>query len=120
VAILLDCFCLVVVILVTVGQRDLNLLLSVHKWPIHCSLPALYLREGKNGAKNLLARPIDYNFRKVWLILMFLLMLSITGMALLMATLNAGQRPELEILSYQPWLIPLAFIGILLVVAGPV
>jgi hypothetical protein len=32
---------------------------------------------------------------------------------------NAGQSPELEILSYQPWLIPLAFIGILLVVAGP-
>jgi hypothetical protein len=49
-----------------------------------------------------------------------LMMLSITGMALLMATLNAGQSPELEILSYQPWLIPLAFIGILLVVAGPV
>jgi hypothetical protein len=49
-----------------------------------------------------------------------LLMLAITGMASLMATLNSGQSTELEILSYQQLLIPLAFIGILLVVAGPV
>jgi hypothetical protein len=93
---------------------------SAQSGPYIAAFLLSYLRESKNGAKNLLARPIDYNFRKVWLILMFLLMLSITGMALLMATLNAGQSPELEILSYQPWLIPLAFIGILLVVAGPV
>ncbi len=99
---------------------NLNLLLSVvASGPSIAAFLLTYMSEGKNGIKNLLRRAIDYKFRKVWLIPMFLLIPAITGGALLMATLNAGQSPEFGILFYQPWLIPLAFIFMLLI-AGSV
>ena len=99
---------------------NLNLLLSVvASGPSIAAFLLTYMSEGKNGVKNLLRRAIDHKFRKVWLIPMFLLIPAITGGALLMATLNAGQSPEFGILFYQPWLIPLAFIFMLLV-AGSV
>ena len=99
---------------------NLNLLLSVvASGPSIAAFMLTYMSEGKNGVKNLLRRAIDFKFRKVWLIPMFLLIPAITGGALLMAILTIGQSPELGILFYQPWLIPLAFIFMLLV-AGSV
>jgi uncharacterized protein len=99
---------------------DLNLLLSVMaSGPSVSAFLLTYLSEGKNGLKNLLRRAIDYKIRKVWLVPTFLLIPAITSGALLMATLTVGQTPEFGILFYQPWLIPLAFVGILFI-AGPV
>ena len=99
---------------------DMTLLLPVlTSGPSIAAFLLTYRSEGKNGIKDLLARAINYKFRKIWLIPMFLLIPATTGGALLMATLTVGQSPEFGILFYQPWLISLAFIGILLV-AGPV
>ena len=95
---------------------NLNLLLSVvASGPSVAAFMLTYMSEGKNGVNNLLRRAIDFKFGKVWLVPMFLLIPAITGGALLMAALAVGQSPEFGILFYQPWLIPLAFIFMLLV-----
>ena len=68
---------------------DLNLLLSVMaSGPSVSAFLLTYLSEGKNGLKNLLRRAIDYKFRKVWLIPMFLLIPAINGGALLIGMFN--------------------------------
>ena len=76
-----------------------------------------YINEGRNGAKELLKRGLDFRFRKIWLIPIFLLMPAIVGFSLLLAVLIGEPVPEIAVLS-QPWVIIPAFFYILFL-GGP-
>lgn len=77
-----------------------------------------YINEGRNGAKNLLKRGLDFRFKKAWLIPIFLLMPAIVGLSLLLAILRGEPAPDITALS-QPWTIIPAFFYILFL-GGPV
>lgn len=77
-----------------------------------------YVNEGRSGTKNLLKRGVDFRFRKIWLIPIFLLMPAIVGLSLLLAVLGGEPMPEMLVLS-QPWIIIPAFFYILFL-GGPV
>lgn len=76
-----------------------------------------YIQEGRNGVKDLLKRGLDFQFRKIWLVPIFLLMPAIVGCSLLLA--DCGDTlPNIPALS-QPWIIIPAFFYILFL-GGPV
>lgn len=58
--------------------------------------------------KDLLRRGIDYRFRKIWLIPIFLLFPAMTGSALLLAVISGDSLPGLLVLS-DPLMVPIAF-----------
>ena len=60
---------------------------------------------------------MDSGFRKVWLVLILLLMPAIVGVSLLLAVLTGDPVPEMTVLS-QPWVIAIAFFYILFL-GGP-
>ena len=76
-----------------------------------------YVNEGSKGTMKLLKRGVDFHFRKIWLIPIFLLMPAIVGLSLLLAVLSGEPMPEIVVLS-QPWIIIPAFFFILLL-GGP-
>ena len=76
-----------------------------------------YINEGRNGTRELLKRGLDFRFRKIWLIPIFLLMPAIAGFSLLLAVLIGEPVPEIAVLS-QPWIIIPAFFYILFL-GGP-
>jgi len=69
------------------------------------------------GVKALLRRGVDFSFRKVWLLPIFLLMPAIVGLSLLLAVLSGEPVPEMPALA-QPWIIIPAFFYILFL-GGP-
>ena len=75
-----------------------------------------YMKEGRNGAKELLKRALDFSFRKIWLVPIFLLMPAIVGLSFLLAILSEP-APEIAVLS-QPWVIIPAFFYVLFL-GGP-
>ncbi len=77
-----------------------------------------YKNEGMNGARDLLKRGLDFRFRKIWLLPIFLLMPAIVGLSLLLSVLGGDPVPEIAVLS-QPWVIIPAFFYILFL-GGPV
>ena len=76
-----------------------------------------YINEGRNGTKELLKRGLDFRFRKIWFVPIFLLMPAIVGFSLLLAVLSGEPAPELAVLS-RPWIIIPAFFYILFL-GGP-
>ncbi|MCW3133254.1 MAG: CPBP family intramembrane metalloprotease, partial [Methanophagales archaeon] len=76
-----------------------------------------FINERRNGIKKLLKRGLDFRFRKIWLIPIFLLMPSIVGFSLLLAVLSSEPVPEIAVLS-QPWVIIPTFFYILFL-GGP-
>ena len=76
-----------------------------------------YINEGRNGTKELLKRGLDFRFRKIWFVPIFLLMSAIVGFSLLLAVLSGEPVPEIAVLS-QPWVIIPAFFYILFL-GGP-
>jgi membrane protease YdiL (CAAX protease family) len=77
-----------------------------------------YVNEGRNGTKDLLKRGLDFRFKKIWLIPIFLLMPAIVGFSLLLAVFSGESSPKIAVLS-QPWVIIPAFFYILFL-GGPV
>ena len=76
-----------------------------------------FLEEGKDGAKKLLKRGLDFRFGRVWYFVIFLLFPVLIGGALLLAVLTGEPAPELTALA-NPGSIPIAFVYILLL-GGP-
>jgi len=67
-----------------------------------------YINEGGNGTKELLKRGLDFRFRKIWFVPIFLLMPAIVGFSLLLAVLSGEPVPEIAVLP-QLWVIIPAF-----------
>lgn len=76
-----------------------------------------FINEGFIGVKKLLKRGIDYKFKKIWLIPIFLLMPSIVGFSLLIAIILGEPPPSMPIFS-QPWIVIPVFFQILFL-GGP-
>ena len=57
-----------------------------------------YINEGGNGTKELLKRGLDFRFRKIWFVPIFLLMPAIVGFSLLLAVLSGEPVPEIAVL----------------------
>ncbi|MBC7081629.1 MAG: CPBP family intramembrane metalloprotease [Thermoplasmatales archaeon] len=76
-----------------------------------------YINEGLEGIKKLFKRGIDFRFKRIWWIPIFLLMPLIVGLSLLFAVLG-GENAGIQVLS-QPWIIIPAFFYILFL-GGPV
>lgn len=74
--------------------------------------------EGFDGVKKLFTRGVSMNFRKVWLIPIFLLMPSIVGFSLLFAVLMGEPMPEITVLSEPLTIIPAFFY--IMFLGGPV
>ena len=66
-----------------------------------------YINEGRNGTKELLKRGLDFRFRKIWFVPIFLLMPAIVGFSLLLAVLSGEPVPEIVVLPH-PWIIILS------------
>lgn len=66
--------------------------------PLVSAFSLTYFNEGVVGVKTLLKRGVDYGFRKVWFIPIFLLFPAMTGGALLLAVLSGETLPELPTL----------------------
>jgi len=77
-----------------------------------------FINEGVIGVKKLLKRGMDFKFKKIWFIPIFLLMPSIVGLSLLIAIILGETPPSVPIAS-QPWIIIPAFFQILFL-GGPV
>lgn len=75
------------------------------------------INEGRNGAKELLKRGLNFKFRKIWLVPIFLLMPVIVGFSLLLAILSGEPAPQIAVLS-SPWIVIPAFFYILFL-GGP-
>jgi len=85
--------------------------------PTVAALLLTAINEGGRGVKALLKRGVDFGFRKVWLLPIFLLMPAIVGLSLLLAVLGGEPLPEVPVLA-QPWSIIPAFFYILFL-GGP-
>ncbi|MEM2875438.1 MAG: CPBP family intramembrane glutamic endopeptidase [Candidatus Bathyarchaeia archaeon] len=68
--------------------------------------------------KELLKRGLDFRFRRIWFIPIFLLMPVVVGLSLLLSIVSGEQVPEITILA-QPWVVVPAFFYILFL-GGPV
>ncbi len=85
--------------------------------PTASALVLTYINGGKDGVMELLKRGVDFNFRKIWLLAILLLMPAIVGISLFLAV-TVEKPPEMVVLS-QPWIIIPAFVYILFL-GGPV
>ncbi len=77
-----------------------------------------YINEGRSGVWDLLKRGIDFRFKKIWFVPIFLLMPAIVGVSFLLAVFSGEPMPENTVLS-QPWIIIPAFFYIFFL-GGPV
>ncbi|MCX7795883.1 MAG: CPBP family intramembrane metalloprotease [bacterium] len=67
-----------------------------------------YINEGLSGTKALLRRGLDFRFKRVWFVPIFLLMPTIVGLSLLLAILSGESVPSMPFLS-QPFIVIPAF-----------
>jgi membrane protease YdiL (CAAX protease family) len=79
--------------------------------PLVAAFLLTHMSEGKEGVKNLLKRGVNYRFKKMWYIPIFLLFPLITGSALLLAVLSGEALPELPVL-FNPLVIAVGFVYI--------
>ncbi|MBC7090476.1 MAG: CPBP family intramembrane metalloprotease [Nitrososphaeria archaeon] len=107
--------------LLTVPQALENFLFSPYNpaafGPLVSAFLLTYSSKGVAGLKSLLKRGIDFRFKKIWYIPIFLLFPLLTGTSLLLAILSGEPSPNLIILSDPPFIL-LAFIYILFL-GGP-
>lgn len=85
--------------------------------PLIAAISLTYLNEGKSGLIKLLKRGVDYKFKKIWLIPIFLLMPLVFGVALLLSMRAGFTTLDLSVLS-NPLMIAIGFIYIFFL-AGP-
>ena len=78
----------------------------------------VYLDARGRGVKELLARGLDFKFKKIWLLPILFLMPAIVGLSLLLSMMTGDTLPEIEAFS-NPLIIVPAFIYILFL-GGPV
>ncbi|MCX8188614.1 MAG: CPBP family intramembrane metalloprotease [Nitrososphaeria archaeon] len=79
--------------------------------PLVSALSLTYLNGGKAGVKLLLRRGINYRFKTIWYIPIFLFFPIITGSALLLAILSGNPIPNIYVLS-NPLMILFGFVYI--------
>lgn len=85
--------------------------------PLIGAFVVTFLEDGKDGARRLLKRGLDFRFARRWYLVIFLLFPVLIGGALLLAIFTGEPVPELAALA-NPLTIPIAFVSILLL-GGP-
>jgi len=115
-AVFYNCFYLVMATLDTGSSGGVRLYVAPFG-PTVAAFLLTFINERRNGIKKLLKRDLDFRFRKIWLIPIFLLMPSIAGFSLLLAVLSGEPVPEIAVLS-QPWVVIPTFFYILFL-GGP-
>jgi len=79
--------------------------------PLIAAFLVTFLEDGKEGAKKLLKKGLDFRFGKAWYAVIFLLFPALIGGALLLAIITGEPAPELTALA-NPITILIAFIYI--------